>query len=51
MNSLNSVIHSEDVNQGFFLFFYLVYDVGHLFTMGYVGQPNIKVILDFKKII
>ena len=51
MNSVNSVIHSEDVNLGFFFLFFLVYDVDQLFTMGYVGQPNIKAILDFEKLI
>ena len=51
MNSVNSVIHSEDADLRFFFFFFLVYDVDQLFIMGNVGQPNIKVILDFKNFI
>ena len=50
MNSVNSVIHSEDADLRFF-FLFLVYDVEQLFIMGNVGQPNIKVILDFKNFI
>ena len=44
-------MHSEDADLGFYLCISLVYDVDQLFTMGYVGQLNIKAILDFKNFI
>jgi len=51
VSNTNLLMHSEDANLGLYLFISLVYDVDQLFTMGYVGQLNIKAILDFKNII